>query len=163
MVWWSCWNHEAMLRGGGVGFVEVPDAVATAAATAAVASLNRTVFTSMSSDDRLLISSVFSRSGASCVLTRGIKPRNDSWLSVCCVTDTDIDKKRQRIMAKDVANDPPIILWHPFFFGDSSWNCSVDLKSTVAAYCSGCVNMRKPNLFIEPYLLLDSQHPLCHL
>lgn len=65
-----------MLRGGGVGFVEVPDAVATA--TAAVASLNRTVFTSMSSDDRLLISSVFSRSGASCVLTRGIKPRNDS-------------------------------------------------------------------------------------
>ena len=64
-----------MLRGGGVGFVEVPDAVATAAA---VASLNRTVFTSMSSDDRLLISSVFSRSGASCVLTRGIKPRNDS-------------------------------------------------------------------------------------
>ena len=67
-----------MLRGGGVGFVEVPDAVATAAATAAVASLNRTVFTSMSSDDRLLISSVFSRSGANCVLTRGIKPRNDS-------------------------------------------------------------------------------------
>ena len=111
-------NHEAMLRGGGGDVVEEEDepvATTEEAAAAEVTAVN-TSFTSMSSDDRLLMSKVFSRSGASCVLTMGIRPRSDSCLitaRVCCLTDTDIVRKRHRKMAAVVANDPFIILWHP--------------------------------------------------
>ena len=74
-------------------------------------------FSSMSSDDRLLMSNVCSRSGASCFLAMGIKPRSDSCLCiVCCFMDfTDIDRNRHRIMADVVAKDPLIVLWHPFY------------------------------------------------
>ena len=110
-------NHEAMLRGGGGDVVEEEDEpVATTEEAAAELTAVNTFFTSMSSDDRLLMSKVFSRSGASCVLTMGIRPRSDSCLitaSVCCLTDTDIVRKRHRKMAAVVANDPVIILWHP--------------------------------------------------
>ena len=104
-------NHEAMLRDGGGddgepswGADEEPVATTEEAVETAV----NTSFISISSDDRLLMSKVFSRSGASCVLTRGIRPRFDS-----CLTDIVFVRKRHRIMAAVVANDPFIILWHP--------------------------------------------------
>ena len=73
-------NHEAMLRDGdgGVDNVVEEEPVATTEETAAEATAVNTSFTSMSSDDRLLMSKVFSRSGARCVLTIGIRPRSDS-------------------------------------------------------------------------------------
>ena len=111
-------NHEAMLRDGdgGVDNVVEEEPVATTEETAAAdATAVNTSFTSMSSDDRLLMSKVFSRSGASCVLTIGIRPRSDSCLITtdCCLIDIDIFRKRHRKMAAVVANDPFIILWHP--------------------------------------------------
>ena len=67
-----------MLRDGdgGVDNVVEEEPVATTEETAAEAL--KTSFISMSSDDRLLMSKVFSRSGARCVLTIGIRPRSDS-------------------------------------------------------------------------------------
>ena len=69
-----------MLRDGdgGVDNVVEDEPVATTEETAEDGTDVNTSFTSISSDDRLLMSKVFSRSGARCVLTIGIRPRSDS-------------------------------------------------------------------------------------
>ena len=67
-----------MLRDGDGGVDNVVDEEPVATTEETAAEALKTSFISMSSDDRLLMSKVFSRSGARCVLTIGIRPRSDS-------------------------------------------------------------------------------------
>ena len=127
-------DHEAMLRGpflsnGDVGGVGCDVGVKTSS------------FSSMSSDDRLLMSNVCSRSGASCFLTMGIKPRSDScFCIVCCFMDTDIDRNRHRIMADVVAKDPLIVRPLASLLQFTRQQAAENTSSLVGR------NLRKPNL-----------------